>query len=617
MTLQRRILSGFGLILGLVGVVLIWAIVNIVNLGDASEAILRENFQSILAAENMIDAIERQDSASLLILLGFKQLGLAQLRENESHFLQWLGRAKDNITIAGEADILNNINEGYNTYLLRLSALRDIASSSPDDAAAAYHDDVNPQFTRVRDACISLRQINEKTMFEASNRASRTASIAVWSTVVVGLSALVLGLIFSLLLSQRLVYPLKQVVDASEQMAEGNYDSRVNAEGSDELAQLADSFNSMSERLAQYHRMNVERIHAEQKRSDAVLRSIDDGVVVVDVEMKIVNLNRTATDVLQLEPDKALGHHFLECVRHDRLFGLLKQTVEGDTDSEESAEDHILSLGKGGQARDFLYSVTPVYSDTGCRSGAVLILRDVTRLKQLDRMKSEFVMTASHELRTPLQSIGMSIELLREQTNEKLTDSEKKLLGTASEEVQRLKSLVNDLLDLSKIEAGKVVMQFADVDLVALISKAVNVLRAQADESEITLESDIADDLPSVYADAGKIMWVLTNLIGNALRFVDRGGQIRVHAKPFRNWVHVMVTDDGKGIALEDQSRIFDKFVQINDEGTVGGTGLGLSICREIVRAHNGTIWVDSIPGEGSVFTFTLPVVNHQAQESN
>lgn len=599
---------GFGLTIGLAAIVLIWAVFNIVKLGDASDAILRENFQSIFAAENMIDCIERQDSASLLLLLGLPEQGLKQFRDNESHFLQWLGRAKDNITISGEARILDEIDADYVKYLMLITALRDALDESAQDSAETYQREIHPQFVKVRDACIELRQLNEQTMFAASNRATQTARNAVWSTVAVGVCAIACGLLFSSLLSQHLVQPLKQMVVASDEMAQGNYDVQVESRGSDELAQLANSFNMMAERLAVFHRMNVERIRAEQKRSEAVLRSIEDGVLVVDVNLNITNLNHTASEILNIDASQALGHHFLEAVRNDQLFDSLRDTVNDASETDASRQDEFLRIGSGSQAREYLVTTTPVFMDSRERYGAVLMMRDVTRLKQVDRMKSEFVMTASHELRTPLQSIGMSIELLREQTVDKLTEKETKLLLTASEEVQRLKSLVNELLDLSKIEAGKVEMDFAEVDVNVLLNQAVSLLQAQAEEKGIELNAQLDSKLPTAYADAGKIVWVLTNLIGNALRFVPRDGWVRLSAEQVGDWVHVKVSDNGKGIAKEDQARIFDKFVQIKDEHSVGGTGLGLAICREIIRAHQGTIWVDSQVNEGSAFTFTLPL---------
>jgi len=178
-------------------------------------------------------------------------------------------------------------------------------------------------------------------------------------------------------------------------------------------------------------------------------------------------------------------------------------------------------------------------------------------------------------------------------------------LDAASEELARLKSLIGDLLELSKIEAGRLELDFDGVAPAVLVSKAVDVFRAQIEEKQIELTADVPDELPVARADANKITWVLTNLIANALRFAK--AKIVVSARAAGGWIRFAVTDDGEGIPPDMQSRIFEKFVQVKSEKNVGGTGLGLAICREIVRAHRGTIWVDSTPGEGSTFTFTIP----------
>jgi NtrC-family two-component system sensor histidine kinase KinB len=236
-------------------------------------------------------------------------------------------------------------------------------------------------------------------------------------------------------------------------------------------------------------------------------------------------------------------------------------------------------------------------------------LRDVTRLTELDRLKSEFVMTASHELRTPLTSIGMSIKLLLEKSMEKLDEKERQLLLVAHEDLERLKTLVNNLLDLSKIEAGRMEMEFENISIDNLCQNAADVLKTQIDAKGVHFTLDLQPHLPNVKADANKIIWVLTNLISNALRYTDSGRHIRLSAERIGPYVHVSVTDNGPGIPFEAQSKIFDKFVQIKSDRALGGSGLGLTICREIVRAHGGTIWLDSTPGEGSTFTFTLPIV--------
>lgn len=606
MLLRKRILGGYGITLALMSAVLIWAIINLVSLGQASEAILSENYRSILAAENMIDSIERQDSATLLVILEYYDEGLTQFHENESHFLQWLGRAKDNITISGEEDILDAIETGYSNYLTKFSRLRELQISAPSsDAGEFYHEMVLPSFKQVRDAAVRLREINQETMFSASKRAESVAQSAIWSTVAVFLFALIVGFTFSILLSKRLVRPIQQVLAATEALAEGNYDIKVPKYGRDELAGLAEGFNIMAGKLGHYHRMNVRQIVSEKRKSEAVLRSIEDGVVVVDSDLRVVNVNSKAIRIFRIEADNPREKHFLEVVKDEQLFALIKQTAE--TGKPPPIEDgkNILTVGEGEASQHFLFSITPVLSEKGEMLGVVLLLRDVTRLKELDKMKSEFVMTASHELKTPIQSLGMSINLLQESAVQKLSKREVQLLDVAEEELSRLKSLVTDLLDLSKIEAGKLELEMGRVSPRFLAEKAVEALQSTADEKEITLSVEIPDEISEITADATKVTWVLTNLISNAIRYAE--STITVSGRNNGSWVIMRVSDDGGGIPLEYQSRIFDKFVQVKNENDVSGTGLGLAICKEIVKAHRGTIWVDSKSGHGSTFSFTMP----------
>ena len=607
-TLRKKILLGYGMALALVILVFVWAFINLLGLGHASEAILSENYKSILAAENMIDAIERQDSGVLLLILGYENEGVKQYRENESQFLQWLGRAKDNITIEGEDEIISAIDTGYLSYLVHFSELRLLYQADPKKTAAFYHETVLPSFKAVREACTRLREINHETMFKASDRAQYIAGRALWSMVVIGFAAVGIGLGFSLLLSNLLTRPIRQIMEATQKIAEGSYDVEISTDSSSELGRLAGEFNAMTGKLKAYHDLNVEQIVAEKRKSEAIIRSIDDSIVVVDAEFKVTGINPTAAEVLGIEPDEAQSKHFLEVVRNEQLFDYVKQSAESGQSPPIEEGKNVFTVQRGERQHHYQFSITPVHAKGGSMLGVVLLLRDVTRLKELDRLKSEFIMTASHELRTPLTSMDMSINLLLESAMEKLSEKEQPLLSAAHEELQRLKALVNDLLDFSRIEAGKMVMEFDRVPVPVLFEKAVAVLKAQADEKSVGLSFEAPEELPNVKADANKITWVLTNLISNALRYTDSGGHIRLFAEQVGPQVHISVRDDGAGIPYEYQSKIFDKFVQVESDKVVGGSGLGLAICKEIVRAHGGTIWVDSTPGEGSTFTFTLPI---------
>jgi NtrC-family two-component system sensor histidine kinase KinB len=383
----------------------------------------------------------------------------------------------------------------------------------------------------------------------------------------------------------------------------------VKSKSKDEIGMMAKDFNVMVKKLKAYRDLNFKQILSEKHKSEAIIRSIDDGLIVLNSELKIEDINPTAAKIFDKKPDEIKGRHLLEITKDEKLFDYVKRSFVSETVSKLADPDaNILTVGKGQSRQHYLFSVTPVLAGEEAVISMVLLLRDITRLKELDRLKSEFVMAASHELKTPITSIGMSISLLKEKSMVKLDSKESELLNAADEEVQRLKALVNDLLDISWIEAGKMPIDFDSVSVELIFEKAVGVLKNQADEKNIELSYNLPDDLPPIEADLNKITWVLTNLISNSLRYTDTNGYIRLSAKLAGSQIYISVADNGAGIPYEYQSRIFDKFVQVKTEKALGGSGLGLAICKEIVRAHGGTIWLDSQPNKGSTFTFAVPI---------
>ncbi len=608
-TVRSKILLANGTVLLLLGLVLGWALTNLQNLGSASEAILSENYRSIIAAENMINGLERMDSAVLLHLRNREQ-GLEQFRTNQNQVSRWLARAQDNITIEGEDRVLARIDSTFNRYTAQFDSLLqrpDVYGDQP------YEDALLPAFQAVRKAAGDLRNLNQQTMVEASDRAERVATWAIWSVGSIGVGAIVLGLFISVVLAGRIVRPIRKVQAATQQIAEGNYDVEVQTGATDELGHLADQFNEMAGELRHYRDLNVEKILAEQQKNEAILQSIDDGLLVVDGDYSVTNLNPTAEWALGVRRDETEGRHVLEALRNERLFEQIQATIESGESSVPSEPGDTLTVERNGETRHFQLVVNPVRSTSEEMLAAILLLRDVTKLQELNRLKSEFVATASHELKTPLTSIGMSVRLLRERHGETLEERDRELLDAAAEDVDRLRDLVDDLLDLSKIESGRMEMNRETVPVSLMCDKATEALRAQADEQDISLDVDVPETLPDVTADPNKVTWVLNNLISNALRYSEPGDRICIQAERIGDSVHVSVEDEGAGIPYEYQSKIFDKFVQVDSDQTAGGTGLGLAIAQEIIHAHEGRIWVDSAPGEGSTFTFALPIANRSS----
>ncbi len=608
-TLRRKVLVGYGLALCLIVAVIAWSLMNMTRLGAAADAILKENYQSILAAENMIYSLERQDSAILLLMLNYPDEATEQFSENESNFLLWLGRAADNITVPGEEKVVESIRTEYSAYLAHFSRLQSTVRADPAGAAAFYHGTVLPAFKSVRKDCLQLQRLNQDTMFGAGAKAARVSRRAQWSVFIMGASSLAIGLGFSLLLSNLIVKPVHQITEAARKISNGDYDVEVISGSRDDIGMMAKDFNAMVKKLKAYRDLNVKQILSEKHKSETIIRSIDDGLMLLNPELKIEDCNPTAARIFDKTLDDIKGRHLLEVSKDEKLYNYVKHAFESQRAPQTpDLSENLLTIDKGPTQRHYLFSVTPVLAAEEGVVSMLLLLRDVTRLRELDRLKSEFVMAASHELKTPLTSIAMSIGLLKEKAAPKLDPKETELLATAEEEVRRLSALVSNLLDISRIEAGKMPIEFVSVPIRPIFQKAVDVLKAQADEKNIELSFTVPDGLPPLRADVNKITWVLTNLISNSLRYTDPGGYIRLSAEQAGPQISISVTDNGAGIPYEYQSRIFDKFVQVSTEKALGGSGLGLAICKEIVRAHGGTIWVDSQPGKGSTFTFTVPV---------
>lgn len=605
-SLQTKILAGYGVALVLLIAVLVLGYVNLNRLGRASDSILQENYRSIRAAEQMIDAIERQDSGTLLYLLGRREEGLTEFREGQTRFQRWLSRAQDNVTIEGEQQVLDRIDSTYTAYTVAFTELLEAGAPAPPDTAS-YASALAPRFRAVRQHVTELRDLNQETMFSASDRAQEIANRAKWALGVAGGLVIVIGLAFSTVLARRITRPLEGLTEAASRIAEGDYDVEVEDERSDEVGELARQFNEMAGELRRFRRLNLEQIMAEKRKSEAIVRNIDEGLIVVDDDLKVANINPAAGNLLEVPESEVTGRHAMELIGHEGVIERLREALASGEPPEIPEEERYLTFSEGEERRHHQLSVTPVIGEDGATIGAVLMLRDVTALRKLERRKTEFVASASHELKTPLTSMGMSLDLLEERS-EKLDEEERQLVEGLQADVGRLRDLVEDLLRLSRLEAGEIELDVQAVPVELICEKVREVFERQAAEAGVELVFDVHRN-ETIRADVTKATWVLTNLLSNAIRYSDSGDRVEVVTSRRDGWMEIAVSDEGTGIPYEYQARIFDRFVQLENEDHPGGSGLGLTISREIVRAHGGSIWVDSVPGGGSTFTFTLPTL--------
>ncbi|HEX2443126.1 MAG TPA: ATP-binding protein, partial [Vicinamibacterales bacterium] len=373
----------------------------------------------------------------------------------------------------------------------------------------------------------------------------------------------------------------------------------------DELGRLADGFNRMAGNLREVRQSDLGKLLVAQQTAEAAIDSLYDPVLLTDGESRIRRLNRAAEHLFGPESANA-GRRIAEVVQDSRIALAVTEVLRSRSAVAGEGSAAVVPLRVDGAERSYRIRSTPMYDSDRSLLGAVTLLEDITHLREIDRLKSEFIAAASHELRTPLTSVQLGIHLLLEGTAGELNERQLDILQMCRDDATRLEKLMRDLLDLSKIESGEAAPRFASIPAGRLVRDAIEPLRLQVEAKGLKLTIDAPPDLPSVRADRAQIERVLANLITNAARASEHRGEIAVTAEARGDHVAVTVVDHGRGIPKEYLPRIFDRFVQVPN-APPGGAGLGLAISRRIVQAHGGQIAVQSEPGRGSSFTFTLP----------
>ncbi|MBA1191522.1 PAS domain-containing protein [Pseudomonas entomophila] len=418
---------------------------------------------------------------------------------------------------------------------------------------------------------------------------------------IMGLTVLVLGFITAHNMARRFGQPIEALAKAADQVGEGNFDVTLPVTQGQELSLLTKRFGLMADALRKHQATNVDELLAGQQRLQAVLDSIDDGLLIIDRQGRLEHLNPVGQRQLGWDNSR-VGVSLAEALQRPELEQQLRQVLRGGS-LDRPPED--LSLEVDDESRLLTYSLTPVSHPQGPILGAVMVLHDVTEQRAFERVRSEFVLRASHELRTPITGMHMAFGLLRERLKFPVEARENDLLETIGEEMQRLTQLINDLLNFSRYQSGLQKLELAPCTVEDLLQRAIDRFAVQAQAKHIELVQELEHHLPRLQADVAQLDRVLDNLLHNAIRHTAQGGRICLQARRHAERVIISVEDNGEGIAYGQQGRIFEPFVQVGRKK--GGAGLGLALCKEIVQLHGGRMGVLSRPGQGTQFYMALP----------
>ena len=425
---------------------------------------------------------------------------------------------------------------------------------------------------------------------DVENSVSRVTRIIILATVIIT----ILAILAAWLIARTTTRPVRQLTKASKRIAAGQFGQKITVSTKDEIGQLAQAFNEMSSNL----KTTIDAISTEKTKLANVLENMADGVIMTDVEGNIMLANPAAGKLFGFKEPDAVNKPVIEIVHDHEVDEILKQCLK--TGKQQSTQF------ESGIARRFLRAIAVPLYNQGRSSGTLVLLQDLTELRNLQTMRRDMVGNISHELRTPIASIKAMVETLQ---NAAIDDKEasRDFLSRIEGEADRLTQMVAELTQLSRIETGRAELRMESVNLNTLIDDVLVEISPLVEKQQIALLKELANDLPSVQADKDRIRQTIINLVHNAIKFNKPAGRVTVSTGYDSKSITVNVADTGIGISKEDLPHVFERFYKADKARTGGGSGLGLAIAKHTVQAHGGDIHAQSEEGKGSIFSFTLP----------
>ena len=556
-----------------------------------------DNYQTDVAAQNMRVTLARMDTALQRARTEEKAPMRRMFDTNARLFQESLESQFTNRAMTPEANLLVQLRTNFQALFEVGAEMLDPATGRPEQRAL-YDRQVVPRTSSINPLLDHIHEITQKNIVTNGKKIQRINRTVPSLLILALVLALSISGYASFKLDKTILKPIQTLTNAAREIGHGNLDQTVPVLSNDELGELAVTFNKMAAQLNTYRQSTTEQIIRLHRTMETALASFSDPVFILDAHGRI-ELNNRAAQALsaQLNLDGALP---------PRLAETTAEVLHTNQDFLPDSFDEVLTLRVNGEDKSFLPRIHLMRETDTRPVGVAVVLHDVTRFRLLDDAKTNLVATVSHELKTPLTSVRMVLHLLLEKSLGPLTRKQDDLIATAHKDSERLIRILDELLDIARLEAGAASLVREPIQPADLVQFIVDEARRSATEAGVILNTTVEPGLPSVLVDRQKIGHVFHNFISNAIKYSPRGGQIHVTATATADRsVELNVRDQGPGIAAEFQVRIFDRFFRVPGQ-VKRGAGLGLTIAREVVVAHGGSVGVRSQPGQGSEFYFVL-----------
>ncbi len=606
-SLRSKILTGYFVVIFIMIFVMFWSLYNFNQLNESFKSIIVQNYSSIVAADNMVKELDNQLNG-LYLIINEKEIdeGNKIFDDSKQNFFYWFGKARQSAYTKQEIVLLDSMNDKYTTFLDQVGPLLLPGNNSKEQKVLNFYF-ANISIGKIKNECYSLFNINHQFINSTNDQVksiTRTAAFTILFLIILGT---ILSLIFGTRFSRYIVKPVKELTQSVQHISAGNFTQRIETGDSDEIGILANEFNSMVGRLQKYEELNINKILYEKKKSEIIIESINDPVLMIDDSMSIVLANKAF--YFEFGGNYEYLTKLDNIIKDSKVFENIKKIISNY--NTEIKEDRCSFIDENRKLRFYNLRYSLINLPETNSKAVLLVFNDITKYEELDRLKSEFIAKVSHELKTPLTSIGMAVGLLDEGILGSVSDKQKQLIGSMQEDYNRLNKLVKEILEISKIESGSISLDLKPFYIDDII---VNVLKSFAlvcKEKGIDLIYNKGNIQSKILADFEYFSRVLNNFIGNSIKFTVKEGEIKISTTENEANIVVEISDTGKGIEFQFIDKIFDKFVQVNGNSP-GSVGLGLSIAKEIIDLHKGTIKVWSEINKGTKFEITIPALKNE-----
>ncbi len=582
MKIKTKLSLGVGILFVLITVLIIVGVLFINKLSRDTQNILEANYNTIDYSRQMLIALDGDFASGS---------GMAKFQEN-------LNNQQQNITENGEQEMTDRLTDDFEKF-----------KTSPGDSLL---------FILLRKDLTDIMLLNMEAIQRKSTVATNTADSVSTILAMIGTFCFIIAFTLLLNLPGNISNPIRELTDSIKEIADKNYSQRVHFEGHNEFGELAKSFNVMAKKLEEYNNSNLAKLMMEKSRIETLINNMHDAIIGLDENRRILFINNEALKIAGLKYGETIGKKAADiAIQNDLIRSLVQQIIIPDQ-NENKNENKLLKIFADGKESYFSkeilqIEIVPTGETSAKYIGDVILLKNITPFKELDVAKTNFIATVSHELKTPISSMMMSLQLLENEKNGGVSDTQKQLIESIKDDSARLLKITGELLNISQVETGNIQLSIQNSDPLRILNYALDSVKTQAEQKQIQIKLDLEKNVPFIKADEEKTSWVLINLLTNAINYSADHAEIIIQLKQetdtsgFRT-VRMSVQDFGKGIDNKYKDKIFDRYFQIPGSYK-SGSGLGLAISKEFIEAQGGHIALESEVGIGSKFSVTF----HQA----